>query len=72
MARVVPTQARREPEFDSGGFPEPGFRVRGEEGAEKKKRKPLSQQNTTLPKAAGETESRAPGAERPLQFWEDI
>lgn len=37
MARVVPTQARREPDFDSGGFPEPGFRVRGEEGAEKKK-----------------------------------
>lgn len=36
MARVVPTQARRESEFDSGGFPEPGFRVRGEEGAEKK------------------------------------
>lgn len=38
MARVVPTQARREPEFDSGGFPEPGFRVRGEEGAEKKEK----------------------------------
>lgn len=69
MARAVPTQARREPAFNSDEFPEPGFGAQGGKGAIRKKENGLlSQQNARLPKAAGETESRAAGADSALQF----
>lgn len=69
MARAVPSQARREPAFNSDGFPEAEFRARGGKGAIRKKENGLfSQRNTRLPKAAGETESRAPGTDSALQF----
>lgn len=69
MARAVPTKPHREPAFDSGGFPEPGFGAQGgEETIRKKENGLFSQQNTRLPQAAGETEARAPGADSALQF----